>query len=78
VGEAVSNPFAPNADFQSVADEADNYGIGLTEPNDGSPPKLVIAFDRGRRSIAVFLDKPDAEELLGRMTEQMREMGWLS
>jgi hypothetical protein len=74
----MSNPFAPNTDVQTRSQEADNYAIGLTEPDDGSAPELVIAFERGRTSLAVFLSKADAEQFLGRMTEQMREMGWLS
>lgn len=73
----MTNPFAPNTDVETRSREADNYAIGLTEPDDGSAPELVIAFERGRTSLAVFLSKQEAEQMLGRLTEQMRETGWL-
>ena len=74
----MSNPFAPNTDVQAVSDEADAYSMGLTEPDDGSPSELVIAVEREGSSVALFFEKAEAEQFLGRLIEQMREMGWLS
>ena len=73
----MNDPFAPNVDIITRSLDATNVAIGLTEPTDGSAPELVLALERGRTSIAAFLDRAQTEQIVGRLMRQMQEMGWM-
>lgn len=69
------NPFAPNIDEDVTSPQADGYMFGRTA--DGEHVVVELCTDDDEK-LALFLDRSEFTEFLGRLTDVAANAGFLS